>query len=167
LFLTTVQAGYTSGMTLFLVATSSFVAFVLARDLIPMLIANTVAQITTNKYAVLFMLNLIFIGTGVLLEPPAVIVGFLPAVMPLLQQIGVDPLVWGVIFVVNAGIGMIHPPVGLTLYISAIIADVHIERAALAALPFLAIMLVDLFLLSIFPNFTLLLPHLVFAYPLH
>jgi TRAP-type C4-dicarboxylate transport system permease large subunit len=78
----------------------------------------------------------------------------------------VDPVVWGVIFVINAGVGMIHPPVGLTLYVSAAIGEVRIERAALAALPFLAIMLVDLILVSVEPNVSLLLPHLLFGYPL-
>ena len=162
----TLEAGYTSGMTLFLTATSVAVGFMLASDLIPGLIATSVSQLTGNKYMVLFLLNVFFIGTGVLLEPPAVIVAFLPAVMPLLHTVGVDPVVWGVIFVINAGVGMIHPPVGLTLYVSAAIGEVRIERAALAALPFLAIMLVDLILVSVEPNVSLLLPHLLFGYPL-
>jgi C4-dicarboxylate transporter DctM subunit len=162
----TVEAGYTSGMTLFLTATSVAVGFMLASDLIPGHIATAVSQLTSNKYLVLLLLNLFFIGTGILLEPPAVIVAFLPAVMPLLHNVGVDPVVWGVIFVINAGVGMIHPPVGLTLYVSAAIGDVPIERAALAALPFLGIMLLDLVLVSVEPNVSLLLPHLLFGYPL-
>ncbi len=162
----TLEAGYTSGMTLFLTATSVAVGFMLASDLIPTHIAEVVSHLTQDKYMVLLLLNLFFIGTGVLLEPPAVIVAFLPSVMPLLHNVGVDPVVWGVIFVINAGVGMIHPPVGLTLYVSAAIGKVRIERAALAALPFLAIMLLDLILVSLEPNFSLLLPHLLFGYPL-
>jgi tripartite ATP-independent transporter DctM subunit len=163
---TTIEAGHTSGMTLFLVSTSVAVGFMLASDLIPIQIAQSVSEFTHDKHVVLLLLNLFFIGTGILLEPPAVIVAFLPAVMPLLQKVGVDPVLWGVIFVINAGIGMIHPPVGLTLYVSAAIGGVRIERAAIAALPFLAIMLVDLFLVSFEPRISLLLPHLLFGYPL-
>jgi C4-dicarboxylate transporter DctM subunit len=163
---TTIEAGHTSGMTLFLTAASVAVGFMLASDLVPTLIAQAVSQLTRDKHLVLLLLNLFFIGTGVLLEPPAVIVAFLPAVMPLLHTVGVDPVVWGVIFMINAGIGMIHPPVGLTLIVSAAIGEVPIERAALAALPFLGIMLVDLALVSLEPNVSLFLPHLLFGYPL-
>ncbi len=115
---------------------------------------------------VLLILNLFFIALGILLEPPAIIVAFLPAVMPLLHSVGVDPVLWGVIFVINAGIGMIHPPVGLTLYVSAAIGKVRIERAAIAALPFLGIMLVDLALVSFWPTIAMFLPHILFGYPL-
>ena len=163
---TTIEAGYTSGMTLFLTAASVAVAFMLASDLIPALITHSVSQFTRDKHLVLLLLNLFFIGTGILLEPPAVIVAFLPAVMPLLHSVGVDPVVWGVIFMINAGIGMIHPPVGLTLFVSAAIGEVRIERAALAALPFLGIMLVDLALVTLEPNVSLFLPHLLYGYPL-
>jgi C4-dicarboxylate transporter DctM subunit len=166
IFRTTIEAGYTSGMTLFLTAASLAVAFMLASDLIPALIAQSVSQFTRDKYVVLLLLNLFFIGTGILLEPPAVIVAFLPTVMPLLHTVGVDPVVWGVIFMINAGIGMIHPPVGITLFVSAAIGEVRIERAALAALPFLGIMLVDLILVCLEPNVSLFLPHLLFGYPL-
>jgi C4-dicarboxylate transporter, DctM subunit len=163
---TVIEAGYTSGMTLFLTAASVAVAFMLASDLIPALLAQSVAQLTKDKHVVLLLLNLFFIGTGILLEPPAVIVAFLPTVMPLLHAVGVDPVVWGVIFMINAGIGMIHPPVGITLFVSAAIGEVRIERAALAALPFLGIMLLDLALVSLEPNVSLFLPHLFFGYPL-
>ena len=163
---TTIEAGHTSGMTLFLISTSVAVGFMLASDLIPMHIAQYVTHLTKDRHMVLLILNLFFIALGILLEPPAIIVAFLPAVMPLLHSVGVDPVLWGVIFVINAGIGMIHPPVGLTLYVSAAIGKVRIERAAIAALPFLGIMLVDLALVSLWPNISMFLPHLLFAYPL-
>ena len=166
IYRSTIAAGQISGMTLFLISTSVAVGFMLASDLIPMHITQYISQLTKDKHVVLLILNLCFIGTGVLLEPPAVIVGFLPAVMPLLYAVGVDPVVWGVIFVINAGIGMIHPPVGITLYVSAAVGEVRIERAAVAALPFLGIMLVDLVLVSLWPNISLSLVHLLFGYPL-
>jgi C4-dicarboxylate transporter, DctM subunit len=153
-------------MTLCLISTSVAVGFLLASDLVPMQIAHYITHLTKDRHMVLLILNLFFIGTGILLEPPAVIVAFLPAVMPLLHDVGVDPVLWGVIFVINAGIGMIHPPVGLTLYVSAAIGQVRIERAAIAALPFLGIMIVDLALVSLWPNIALILPHFLFGYPL-
>lgn len=166
LYRATLEAGHTSGMTLFLVATSALLGFVLARDLVPMWIAEMLSALTGNRYVILLILNVVFIATGILLEPGPVIVGFLPSVMPLLQQVGVDPIQWGVIFVVNAGIGMIHPPVGLTLNVSAAIAGVPFERTIIAALPFMAIMVVDLVLLSVLPHLSLLLPHMLYGYPI-
>jgi C4-dicarboxylate transporter DctM subunit len=161
-----VEAGYTSGMVLFLAATSTFVGFVLDRDLVPSLLVQTITAVSTDRYVVLLLLNLLFIATGILLEAPAVIVGFLPSVVPLLRVANIDPIQWAVIFVVNAGIGMIHPPVGLTFFVSTAIARVPLGPAVRAIVPFMAIMLVDLVLLSLFPQIPLLLPHVLYGYPI-
>ena len=158
----TVEAGYISGMMLFLVATSAFLGFVLAYDEVAFLLAETVAEITQNKYVVLFLLNLVFIVLGMFLEAAPIIFGFLPTFMPLLAQIGVDPILWGVIFVINMGIGMLVPPVAMTLFISSAIAQVPFSRAVRAAVPFILIMVLDLILVVAFPQIALWLPSQIF-----
>ncbi|MBI2320808.1 MAG: TRAP transporter large permease subunit [Chloroflexi bacterium] len=166
LFRTTVQAGYISGMTLFMVATSAFMGFVLARDLVGILLAESIQGVTTNRFLILYIVNAIFIVLGMGLEAPAMIFGFLPSFIPLLQAAGVDPVHWGVIFVINMGLGMIIPPVALNLFISTQLAGVRFEQAVRACLPFIAIMFIDQLIIILIPQIPLFLPNLIFEYPM-
>ncbi|MBI3964735.1 MAG: TRAP transporter large permease subunit [Chloroflexi bacterium] len=166
LYRTTVEAGYISGMTLFMAATSAFLGFVLARDLVSATLVETVAQISLNKYFVLFLVSLAFVVLGMVLEAPAMIYAFLPSFMPLLLQAGVDPVHWGVLFVINMGLGMLVPPVALNLFISTQIAGVRYDQAVRAAIPFMVIMVVDMVLVAVFPHIPLLLPNLIFGHPI-
>ena len=161
-----VEAGYISGMTLFMASTSSFLGFVLARDLVAFHVVNFVTQISTNKYAVIFLVSAVFIILGMILEPPAMIFGFLPSFMPLLAKVNVDVVHWGVLFCTNMGLGCLIPPVALNLFISTQIAGVRYEEAVRAAMPFIIIMTIDMAIMSIFPIIPLMLPHLIFDYPL-
>lgn len=159
----TVEAGHVSGMMLFLVATSAFLGFVLAYDQVAFVLAETVAALTQNKYVVLLLANLIFIFLGMFLEAAPIIFGFLPTFMPLLAAVGVDPVLWGVLFVINMGIGMLVPPVAMTLFVSSAIAKVPFAHAVRAAVPFMLIMVLDLVLVAVFPQIAMWLPGLMFG----
>jgi C4-dicarboxylate transporter DctM subunit len=138
-----VEAGYISGMTLFMAATSSFLGFVMARDLVSEHVVTIVTALGTNKYWVIFLVSLVFIILGMILEPPAMIFGFLPSFMPLLGKVGVDVVHWGVLFCTNMGLGCIIPPVALNLFVSTQLAGVRYEEAVRATIPFIVIMLID------------------------
>jgi tripartite ATP-independent transporter DctM subunit len=159
----TIGAGYISGMMLLLVATSAFLAFVLAYDDVAFALADAVAAVTQDRTLVLVLLNVVFIVLGMFLEAAPIIFGFLPSFMPLVAKIGVDPVLWGVIFVINMGIGMLTPPVALTLYISTAIAEVPFAHAVRASLPFMAIMVIDLMLVAFFPGIAMWLPGVLFG----
>jgi C4-dicarboxylate transporter, DctM subunit len=161
-----VEAGYISGMTLFMAATSSFLGFVMARDLVSDHIVAVVTALSTNKYWVILLVSVVFIILGMILEPPAMIFGFLPAFMPLLAKVGVDVVHWGVLFCTNMGLGCIIPPVALNLFVSTQLAGVRYEEAVRATVPFIVIMLIDLVIMALIPVIPLLLPHLLFDYPL-
>jgi tripartite ATP-independent transporter DctM subunit len=166
LYLAVVEAGYISGMTLFMASTSSFLGFVLARDLVAQHVVNFVTAISTDKLMVIFVVSFVFIILGMILEPPAMIFGFLPSFMPLLAKVGVDVVYWGVLFCTNLGLGCIIPPVALNLFISTQLAGVRYDEAVKATVPFIIIMLIDLAIMAIFPVIPLMLPHLLFDYPL-
>lgn len=166
LFQAGVEAGHVAAMTLFMVSTSSFLGFVLARDLVSFQLVSFVTQLSTNKHMILLLVNIVFIILGMVLEGPAIIFGFLPSFMPLLTKVGVDPIQFGVLLSLNLGIGQIHPPVGLTLFIGTRLAETTITRAMIAALPFLAIMLADMVLVALFPHISLEIPHILFGYPI-
>jgi len=159
------QAGYISGMVLFMASTSSFLGFVLTRDMVSEKVVEFVTQISDHRLVVVFIVSLVFIILGMILEPPAMIFGFLPSFMPLLQKVGVDVVYWGVLFCTNMGLGCIIPPVALNLFVSTQLAEVRYEEAVKATMPFIWIMLLDLAIMAIFPVIPLLLPHLMFGYP--
>jgi C4-dicarboxylate transporter DctM subunit len=159
----TIEAGHISGMMLLLVSTSAFLAFVLAYDDVAFALADGVAAVTQDRTFVLVLLNVVFIVLGMFLEAAPIIFGFLPSFMPLVAKIGIDPVLWGVIFVINMGIGMLTPPVALTLYISTAIAEVPFARAVRASMPFMAIMVIDLILVACFPSIAMWLPGLLFG----
>jgi C4-dicarboxylate transporter DctM subunit len=161
-----VEAGYISGMTLFMAGTSSFLGFVMARDLVSEHVVAIVTGLSTNKYLVIALVSLVFIILGMILEPPAMILGFLPSFMPLLGKVGVDVVHWGVLFCTNMGLGCIIPPVAMNLFVSTQLAGVRYEEAVRATIPFIVIMVIDLAIMALFPVIPLLLPHLVFDYPL-
>jgi C4-dicarboxylate transporter DctM subunit len=166
LYSAVVEAGHISGMTLFMAATSSFLGFVMARDLVSQQVVDFISKISIEKHVVIFLVSLVFIILGMILEPPAMIFGFLPSFMPLLAKAGVDVIHWGVLFCTNMGLGCIVPPVALNLFISTKLADVRYEDAVRATIPFIIIMIIDLAIMAVFPIIPLMLPHLLFDYPL-
>ena len=166
LYQAVVEAGYISGMTLFMAATSSFLGFMLARDLVAHHVVDFVTQISTDRYVVIVLVSAVFIVLGMILEPPAMIFGFLPSFMPLLAKAGVDTVYWGVLFCTNMGLGCIVPPVALNLFVSTQLAGVRYEEAVRATIPFIIIMMIDLAIMMAFPAIPLMLPHLLFDYPL-
>ena len=149
-----------------MVCTSGFVGFALSRDLLSVHVAAAISQVSLNAYFVIFVLSLVFLILGMFLEPPAMIFGFLPTFLPMLSQAHVDLIHWGVLLAINAGIGCILPPVALNLFVSSRLAGVTYGAASYAAIPFIVIMLVDLAIVALFPHISLLLPHLLFGYPI-
>ena len=166
LYRSCVEAGHITGMTLFMVCTSGFVGFVLARDLVSIQLVEAMSQISMNRYFVLFVLSAAFIVLGMFLEPPAMIFGFLPTIMPVLVQADIDIIHWGVLIAINMGIGCIVPPVALNLFVSTQLAGVQYGQTVRAAVPFMVIMVVNLAIVAAFPYLSLILPHLLFGYPI-
>jgi tripartite ATP-independent transporter DctM subunit len=162
----TINAGHITGMTLFMTATSSFLGFMLARDSMGTRLVDVVSQLTENRYVVLFLVNVIFIILGMFLEAPAIIFGFMLSFLPLLAHVHIDPVHWGVLFVINMGLGMLVPPVALNLFISTTIAGVPYGTTVRAAVPFMLILVVDMVVIAVFPQIALFLPHLIFGYPM-
>ncbi len=166
LFAVAVEAGYISGMTLFMASTSTFLGFVLARDMVSTQIVDLISQFTMDKLAIIFVVSIIFIILGMILEPPAMIFGFLPSFMPLLMKADVDIVHWGMLFAVNLGLGCIIPPVAMNLFVSTQLAGVRYEQVVKAAVPFMIIMMVDIVIMAVFPQIPLALPHIIFDYPI-
>jgi C4-dicarboxylate transporter, DctM subunit len=93
------------------------------------------------------------------LETISSIVEIVPVFMPLALQLGVDPVAFGVVLLINSAIGINLPPVGFCLYTACSIGGVRLEQATRAILPFIGVLLIDLVLVSIFPEIALMLPN--------
>jgi tripartite ATP-independent transporter DctM subunit len=139
------------------------VAFIVGRYLTEMEVPHKVAALisawTNSRLIFLLLVNLFFIVMHTALETISSIVVIVPVFMPLALQLGVDPVAFGVVLLINSAIGINLPPVGFCLYTACSISGVRLEQATRAILPFIGVLLIELALVSIFPGIALTLPN--------
>jgi len=150
-----------SVMILTVIGSAGIIGWVLAADLVAERIANFILEISRNPYLFLFLTNIFYLIVGCLMEPAAAILLTFPLLLPLAEKVGVHPLHFGLVVVVNMCIGFITPPVGLCLYVLCGITKQPLERISRAVLPFLTVEILALALITYVPYLTLVLPRLV------
>lgn len=145
-------------MLLFIIANAMLFAHVLTTERIPHTIAETIVGWGLPWWGFLIVVNLLLLAAGNFMEPSAIILIMAPILFPIATQLGIDPIHLGIIMVVNMEIGMITPPVGLNLFVTAGITGRSIGWAVSAALPWLSLLLVFLILITYIPQISLFLP---------
>ena len=110
---------------------------------------------------VLLIINLFLLFMGTLMDMSSLILITTPILLPIAKQIGVDPVHFGVIMILNLGIGLLTPPVGSTLFLGSAISGVSIERITKASLPFFGVMLLVLALVTYVPSVVMFVPKLL------
>ena len=125
-----------------LMAMATIFGNVMTLEQVPERIASAILSFTENKIAILLLINLLLLWVGTFMEALAAIVILTPILLPLVLKVGVDPIHFGVIMVVNLAIGFVTPPVGVNLFVASGITKVKIEQVSRAAVPFLIAMLV-------------------------
>lgn len=143
---------------MFIVAMASIVAFVLALEQVPATVAQSVLSISDNPYFVLVMLNLALLLLGMFLEPISILILTMPILLQMAKLIGMDIVQFGTMVVLNVVIGMGTPPVGICLFIVCAISGRSLVEVSREALPLLAICVVVLVLVALFPPLTLFVP---------
>ena len=118
-------------------------------------------NVGTNPIWVLLVINAIVIVAGMVLDPISIVIILVPFISPIAAAAGIDPLLLGIVMAVNASIGMFSPPFGLNLFVSAALGVTYRE-AIVGALPFMAVALVALMLVSYLPFLSLWLPSLIY-----
>ncbi|MCE7029469.1 TRAP transporter large permease [Jiella avicenniae] len=157
LFVTAVRVG-----SLMTVAAGALVfAWVLTILEVPQTVAEWIFAFSTDKIVILLLINVLFLVIGMFMEAKAAMLILLPVILPVLPEVGIDPIHFGVVVVFNLLVGLVTPPVGLCLNLAAKIGDVPLNRAAVASLPFIAVQLVVLILITYIPGLVLWLPGLV------
>jgi tripartite ATP-independent transporter DctM subunit len=128
-------------------------------------IAEFILHITANKYVVLLLINIFLLILGCLLEPIPALILTTPIFLPMIKQLGVDPVHFGLIICYNITIGIITPPMGIGLYVMKSVVDISFEDLVKACLPFLIPILGSLFLITYIPELTTFLPNLIMGKP--
>ncbi len=150
-----------TGTILIILAMAHLFGWILAAEAVPEIIANAMTALTKNPILILLLINLLLLFLGTIMETLAAIILMTPILLPLAQDIGVDPIHFGIIMTVNLNIGLATPPLGVCLLVASPIAEVSLEKIALSAVPFLIASIVVLFVISYMPQLVLFLPNLL------
>ena len=148
-------------MIMLLVGAANVFGWLLTNLQIPHRLGEFVVSITTSPFAFLMAMNILLLIAGTMVNASAAVVILTPIFLPVAKTLGIDPLFFGVLMVVNLAIGCITPPVGLDLFVASAITKVPIERVMVASLPYLYALLVTLVILTIFPWFITVLPSML------
>lgn len=148
----------TSASVYLIVAFTAVISWILAIEGLPSLIQGWVTANKPSPYFMLFLVNVFFLFNGMWLSDTAQLVLFAPLFAPIMNSLGIHPIHFGVVMVVNVMIGMITPPYGLALYLSASIAQVPLKSLVRETIPFVAISIAVLFLISYVPWMVLGIP---------
>jgi tripartite ATP-independent transporter DctM subunit len=151
----------TSATVLFIIGAAAAFSWVIAMEGIPQAVANWLLSVTTNKYVIILLLNIVFLILGMFMESLSILLITVPFLMPLISAVGINPIQLGVMVVLNLMIGLSTPPVGMSLFVCSKIAGVKLEKLYKEIAPFLIPLLISLAIISYFPDTILMLPRLV------
>lgn len=156
-----VDSTNTSATIILLMAMASIFGNILTLEDIPATIAEAILGLSKNPIIILLFINILLLIVGMFMEALAAIVILTPILLPIVTQLGVDPVHFGVIMVVNLAIGFITPPVGVNLFVSSGVANLKLENIAKAVLPMLGLMIILLLVITYIPSVVLWLPQLL------
>ena len=157
-----VDASKVTVMLMFIIANALLFAHVLTTERIPQVIAEQIVSWGMPAWGFLIVVNLLLLVAGAFMEPTGIILILAPILFPIATRLGIDPVHLGIIMVVNLEIGMVTPPVGLNLFVTAGITKMSIGEVVQAALPWLTVLLVFLVIVTYVPQLALWLPNLLF-----
>jgi TRAP-type C4-dicarboxylate transport system permease large subunit len=152
----------TTATVMFIVAAASIFGWLLTATRVTDFVAAWVLGFTHSPWVFLLLANLLMLFVGCFLEPTAAILILVPVLMPVILQLGIDPVHFGLVMVLNLMIGLLHPPMGMVLFVLARVANMSIERTTMAIVPWLVPLLLSLVLITYVPSISLWLPHVFY-----
>lgn len=154
----------TLSIVMILIATSAVFGNCLTMLHVPDLAAKAIVGLTDNPIIIAIMLNVILLVLGCIMDMAPIILIATPILLPIATQIGIDPIQFGIMVVLNCGIGLLTPPVGSVLFIGSAIAKLPMEKVVKATLPFYLCMIIALLLITFVPAISLIIPEVVGGY---
>ena len=154
------NAAETTAIVMLLIATSISMSWVMSFGHIPQSISDTMLALSDNKYVILLIINMILLFIGMFMDiTPAVLI-FTPIFLPVVTQLGIDPIHFGIIMILNLCIGICTPPVGTLLFVGVSIAETTIEKVIKPLLPLYIAMIITLLLVTFWADLSMWLPRL-------
>src|SRR5277367_3544448 len=151
----------TVAMVLALIAFAASVGYVMALMQVPARVTALLLKLSSNKYVILFLINILLLVLGCVLDMAPSILIVTPILLPVVMKFGVDPVHFGMILLLNLGIGLCHPPVGSILFVGCAVGRVTIEQVVREIWPFYAVMFAVLMLVTYIPAISLWLPRML------
>ena len=152
----------TTSTVLFIVAAASIFGWMLTATGVTAAIGQWVLGVTDEPWKFLLLANLLMLFVGCFLEPTAAITILVPILIPICQQLGINLVHFGLVMVLNLMIGLLHPPMGMVLFVLARVAKLSVERTTMAILPWLVPLLGSLVVITYVPSLVLWLPKMVY-----
>ncbi|HKE39676.1 MAG TPA: TRAP transporter large permease [Casimicrobiaceae bacterium] len=152
----------TTATVMFIVAAASIFGWLLTATRVTDAVAAWVLGFTHSPWVFLLLVNLLMLFVGCFLEPTAAILILVPVLMPVVTQLGIDPVHFGLVMVLNLMIGLLHPPMGMVLFVLARVAHLSVEKTTMAILPWLIPLLISLILITYIPSISLWLPKMFY-----
>jgi len=149
----------TTAIIMFILASAGLFGWILMREGIPQLVAQFFVSISDNPVVFLLLINLFLLVVGMFMETNASIIILAPLLVPVAVQLGVDPVHFGIIMIVNLALGMCTPPLGINLFISAQIAKIRLEDITKGMIPFYFVLIAVLMLITFVPEIAMWLPN--------
>ena len=156
-----VEASKITVMLMFIIANAFMFAFLLTTEQIPQMASEMIVGMGLPVWGFLLVLNVLLLITGNFMEPTSVVLILTPIVFPIAMQMGIDPTHLGVLMIVNMQIGLVTPPVGLNLFVTASVAKLSLEETIKASFPWLLVLLAVLVLITYVPWISLVIPNLL------
>ena len=144
-----------------ILATSKILAWVITVINLPTMVANAILGLTDNAFLILMLINFILLIVGCLMEANAAVIILIPILVPIVKQLGMSEITFGVLMTVNLCLGLLTPPVGICLLLGSQMAESKFEKAVVSMLPYFAVGLITLLLTTYVPSLTLWLPGLM------
>jgi len=149
-------------MLLYIVANAVLVSFLMTSENIPQVMAEWITNKGLGVVSFLLVVNVLLLMAGNVMEPSSIVLIMAPILFPVAMKLGIDPVHFGILIVVNMEVGMCHPPVGLNLYVASGITKLGITELTIAVVPWLLTMLAFLALVTYVPQISLWLPNLIY-----
>lgn len=151
----------TLSIVLILISTSAIFGFCLTRLHVPDMASKAILGVSTNPYIIAILINAILLVLGCIMDMSPIILIATPILLPIATSIGITPVQFGIIMVLNCGIGLLTPPVGAVLFIGSAVGHCKMEKVVKATLPFYLCMIVTLLLVTFIPAIAMFLPNLL------
>ncbi|MBO8165478.1 MAG: TRAP transporter large permease [Brevibacillus sp.] len=162
LYQVTKRSVVTSAMIMLVISTAKVFSYYLTLERIPTKIAAEILQYVTEPVFILLVINILLLFVGMFMDSSAAVLILVPLFLPVVTELGIDPIHFGVIMIVNLAIGMLTPPFGLNLFVASGISRLSLTDVTKASLPFIGVLIITLLVITYVPPLSTYLPDLLY-----